>query len=113
MPSSSERHRNQRRHHQAKRSRIFNYLPLLEVALLQMGLLGLILHFCHRLLSGATHLGLLVTCQTTSPIQRGIGRGNDPRALSFPLLSHRPGRVSDGRVVVDFIGTRAFQLWSG
>jgi hypothetical protein len=63
---------------------IFNYLPLLEMALLEMGLLGLVLRFCHRLLSGATHLGLLVTWQATSPIQRGIGRGNDPCALPFP-----------------------------
>jgi hypothetical protein len=72
---------------------IFNYLPLLEMALHEMGLLGLVLRFCHRLLSGATHLGLLVTWQATSPIQRGIGRGNDPRALPFPLLS-RGGRSS-------------------
>jgi hypothetical protein len=72
---------------------IFNYLPLLEMALLEMVLLGLLLRFCHRILSGATHLRLLVTWQATSPIQRGIGRGNDPRALPFPLLS-RVGRSS-------------------
>jgi hypothetical protein len=70
---------------------IFNYLPLLEMALLEMGLLGLVLRFCHRLLSGATHLGLLVTWQATSPIQRGIGRGNDPRAL--PLSFTIPRRL--------------------
>jgi hypothetical protein len=71
---------------------IFNYLPLLEMALLEMGLLGLVLRFCHRLLSGATHLGLLVTWQATSPIQRGIGRGNDPRAhpLSFTIPHQLP-----------------------
>jgi hypothetical protein len=38
------------------KKRIFNYLPLLEMTLIEMGLLGLVLHFCHRLLSGATHL---------------------------------------------------------
>jgi hypothetical protein len=70
---------------------IFNYLPLFEMALLEMGLLGLVLRFCHRLSSGATHLGLLVTWQATSPIQRGIGRGNDPRAL--PLSFTIPRRL--------------------
>jgi hypothetical protein len=62
------------------------------MALLEMGLLGLLLRFCHRLLSGATHLRLLVTWQATSPIQRGIGRGNAP-VPPFPLLS-RAGRSS-------------------
>jgi hypothetical protein len=61
------------------------------MALFEMGLLGLVLRFCHRLLSSATHLGLSLTWQATSPIQRGIGRGNDPRAL--PLSFTIPRRL--------------------
>jgi hypothetical protein len=71
-------------------SEIFNYLPLLQMAILHMGLLHWLLRFCHHLFSSATQLGPLLTWQATSPIQRGIGRGNDPHAIALSFTLSRP-----------------------
>jgi hypothetical protein len=57
------------------------------MTLLEIGLLGLLLRFCHRLLFGATHLGLLVTWWSVSSSEvTKCDTNTSPRRLATHLL---------------------------
>jgi hypothetical protein len=70
-------------------SGIFNYLPLLQMALLEIGFLDLLLRFCHRQTNKTTHSPLSLTWHANSSLQRGWSMSNDhttPDSLGLAIL---------------------------